>query len=69
MYVTCTKSTDSLTLIIKPIVSPDRTTLCMAICADWLDYRIREILDWSSDGSSACCQWRNDQCRMSPHEF
>jgi hypothetical protein len=34
MYITCTKSTDSLTLIAKPTVSPDTTTLSMANCAE-----------------------------------
>jgi hypothetical protein len=43
--------------------------LFMANCADWLDYRIRKLLDCSGDWLSACCQWRNDQCRMSPREF
>ena len=69
MYVTCKTSTDSLELIDNLIVSPDTSTLSMANCADWLEYRIKKLLDWNSDGLSACCQWRNDQCRMSPHEF
>ena len=37
----------------------------------WLtdECRIRRLVDWNSDGLSACRQWRNGQCRMSPHEF
>jgi len=33
---------------------------CIASCADWLDYSLRQLLDWSSDCLSPCCQWRND---------
>ena len=43
--------------------------LSMTCNADWLDCRIRKLLDRSSDWLSAWYQWRNDQCRMSPHEF
>lgn len=28
--------------------------------ADWLEYRIRKLLEWISDWLSACCQRRND---------
>jgi hypothetical protein len=31
------------------IVPPDTSTFCMASRADWLDYRIGKLLDWSSD--------------------
>ena len=43
--------------------------LSTASCAEWLDCRMGQLLDWSSDWLSACCQWRNGQCLMSIHEF
>jgi len=54
LYVKETK--DNLKLIGDLIVSPDTWTVPMARYADWLDYRIRKLLDWSSDLFSACCQ-------------
>jgi len=57
--ITCKISTADLKLIANLIVFPD-TSLSMASCADWLDYRIRKLLDWSSDLLHACYQWRSD---------
>jgi len=37
-----------LQLIYNLIVSPDTSTLSLASCADWLDCRIRELLEWNS---------------------
>ena len=49
MYITCQKSTANLKLIDNLVVWPDTSNLSVAISANWLHYRIRKLLDWSSD--------------------
>ena len=39
----------NLKLIDNLIVSPDTSTLSMASCINWLDYRMRKLLDRSND--------------------
>jgi len=66
MYITCNQRLTAKWLITWSFLLTHQ--LSMASCADRLDCRIRKLLDWSSDWLSACCQWRNDHCRMSRHE-
>jgi hypothetical protein len=49
MHVKCTKSAANVKLVHNLIDSSDISTLPTASSADWLDYRLRELLDWSSD--------------------
>jgi len=69
MYITCKKSTANLKLIDNLIDSPDTSTVYGELPTEWLDCRTSNLLVWSSDGMTACHQWRNDQLLMSPHKF
>ena len=53
MYITCQKSTVNLKLFDNLIISPDTSNPSVAISANWLHYRIRKPLNWSSDWSCA----------------
>ena len=59
IYIACRKSTANLKMVDNVIHSSDTWILVHGeLC--WLDYRIRKLLDWSSDWLSACSEWRND---------
>jgi len=51
VYLLCTLQIKNqrLNSLYNLVVSPEILTLSMASSAEWLDYRIRKLLDWSSD--------------------
>jgi len=68
MYIACKQATAKLKLIDNLIIVPPNTvTLPMASCADWLDFTAVWGSFWIGAAAGclpACCQWRNDLCRM-----
>jgi hypothetical protein len=67
MYITRTKSTVNLKIIDNMIVSPDTSTVCGQLC--WLTGLQSQEASGMKQRLSACCQWRNYWCRMSPERI